>query len=74
MRERRAKFESQSGFVERVIYEGTLRMSQEADETVRLMKKAMGLSGLWNRISRKGRAAIKKEQKAQWTAKSDTTE
>ena len=64
MRERRAKFEAQKGCVERVIYEGTLRASKEGEETVLAMKKAMGLTGLWNRISRKGRDAIKRAQEA----------
>jgi tryptophanyl-tRNA synthetase len=62
LRERRAKFESQSGLVERVIYEGTMRASQVGEETLGAMKKAMGLSGLWNRISRKGREAIEREK------------
>jgi len=63
LRERREQYASQTGLVERVIYEGTLRASEEGDETVRLMKKAMGLAGIWNRISRKARKAISKEQK-----------
>jgi len=62
IRERRAKFEAQGGLVERVIYEGTMRASQEGDATVAAMKKAMGLAGLWNRISRKGREAIEREK------------
>lgn len=62
IRERRAKFEAQSGLVERVIYEGTLRASAEGEATLMAMKKAMGLAGLWNRISRKGREAIAKEK------------
>ena len=62
MRDRRARFESQSGLVDRVIYEGTQRAIQEGEETVRLMRKAMGLSGLWNRISRRGRQAIAREE------------
>ncbi len=65
LRERRAQYEAQSGLVERVIYEGTLKASQEGEETIMAMKKAMGLTGLWNRISRKGRDAIKREEKAQ---------
>jgi tryptophanyl-tRNA synthetase len=65
IRERRAAFESQSGLVERVIYEGTLRASQVGDETLAAMKKAMGLTGVWNRISRRGREAIEREKKAQ---------
>jgi tryptophanyl-tRNA synthetase len=64
LRERRAHYEAQSGLVERVIYEGTLRASKEGEETVLLMRKAMGLAGLWNRISRKGREAIERAQKA----------
>jgi len=62
MRERRARFESQPGLVERVIYEGTQRTIREGEKTVRLMKRAMGLSGLWNRISRKGRKAAAEDQ------------
>ena len=62
LRERRERYASQSGLVERVIYEGTLRASEEGEETVRLMKKAMGLTGIWNRISRKARKAISKER------------
>ena len=62
IRERRAQYESQSGLVERVIYEGTLRADQEGLDTVNAMRKAMGLSGLWNRISRKGREAIKRAE------------
>jgi tryptophanyl-tRNA synthetase len=54
-RERRANFEAQKGFVEQVIYEGTQRAAHEGEETVKLMRKAMGLEGMWNRISRKAR-------------------
>ncbi|MGI6376829.1 MAG: tryptophan--tRNA ligase [Anaerolineae bacterium] len=64
MRERRAAYEAQSGLVERVIYEGTLRASQEGDATLLAMKRAMGLSGMWNRISRKAREAIARDEKA----------
>ncbi len=63
MRDRRARFESQSGLVERVIYEGTQQAIQEGEETVRLMRKAMGLSDLWNRISHRGRQAMDREKK-----------
>ena len=64
LRERRTEFAARSGYVERVIYEGTREASQIAEETMMLMKKAMGLTGVWNRISRKARDAIKKEQRA----------
>jgi tryptophanyl-tRNA synthetase len=61
LRERRAQYADQSGYVERVIYEGTREVSEIAEETLAMMKKAMGLTGVWNRISRKARDAIKKE-------------
>lgn len=61
MRERRAKYEAQSGLVERVIYEGTLRAQREGEATVLAMRRAMGLSGLWNRISHKAREAIDRD-------------
>lgn len=64
IRERRAHFESQSGYVEQVIYEGTLKMQEFANETLSDMKKAMGFAGVWNRISRKARDRIKKIEKA----------
>lgn len=64
MRERRAALDAQSGLVERVLYEGTERASREADETLMLMKKAMGLTGVWNRISRKARQSIDRESRS----------
>jgi len=64
LRERRAECASKSGTVERVIYEGTKEVSQIAEETLIMMKKAMGLTGVWNRISRKARDAIKRERTA----------
>ena len=64
IRERRAEIEADSGYVEQVIYEGTLRTSKIADETLMMMKKAMGLTGVWNKISRKGRKRLDKQQKA----------
>ncbi|HHX44343.1 MAG TPA: tryptophan--tRNA ligase [Chloroflexi bacterium] len=64
IRERRAAIEAKSGYVERVIYEGTLRAAEEGEATLREMKRAMGLTGLWNRISRKGREAIERDKKA----------
>ncbi|NLV73782.1 MAG: tryptophan--tRNA ligase [Chloroflexi bacterium] len=57
MRDRRAKFEAQKGLVEQIIYDGTRRASEEGAETVSLMRKAMGLAGMWNRISRRAREA-----------------
>lgn len=60
IRDRRSEIVAQSGYVEHVIYEGTQRVQEIAHQTVTDMKKAMGLAGLWNRISRKGRDYAKK--------------
>jgi len=54
-RERRKKFEKEKGYVEEVIYEGTLKMREVAEETLKAMKAAMGLVGYWNKISRLAR-------------------
>ena len=64
IREKREEIEKQSGYVEHVIYEGTLEMQEVASETLAAMRKAMGLTGVWNRISRKGRDYAKKSQSA----------
>jgi tryptophanyl-tRNA synthetase len=53
LRERRARYESQSGLVDEILYEGTMRMREEARKTLTTAKKAMGIASVWNRISRK---------------------
>ncbi|GIX06086.1 MAG: tryptophan--tRNA ligase [Candidatus Poribacteria bacterium] len=63
IRERRQYYAEQPGYVEQVIYEGTLRMQRIGEETLSLMKKAMGLTGIWNRISRKARDRVKKQER-----------
>lgn len=62
LRERRATYETTSGLVDEVIYEGTLRMREEARVTLNLAKKAMGIQSVWNRISRKAEDSRKKRQ------------
>ena len=62
LRERRAYYENQPGLVEEVIYDGTQRANEIGNQTVMMMKKAMGLTGVWNRISRKARDRKKKHQ------------
>lgn len=52
LRERRAKFANEKGLVEKIIYEGTLKMNEVSGQTLKEMKSAMGLSGTWNKISR----------------------
>jgi tryptophanyl-tRNA synthetase len=60
IRDRRSEFENKSGFVDEVIYNGTMVMREEARLTLMEMKKAMGLTGVWNSISRKAEKARKK--------------
>ncbi|QDU63203.1 Tryptophan--tRNA ligase [Planctomycetes bacterium Pan216] len=64
VRKRRAEYERDSGLVEQILYEGTLKTQEIANETLKEMKKAMGLAGIWNRISRKARDRIKKSETA----------
>jgi tryptophanyl-tRNA synthetase len=52
MWERRAQFD-QPGLVESLIEAGTARVRAETQATVLEMRKAMGLTGAWNRIRRR---------------------
>lgn len=52
IRERRAEFAKEKGLVERILYEGTQKMVEISNQTLKEMKSAMGLSGTWNKISR----------------------
>ncbi len=61
IRERRMEYGERSGFVDEVIYDGTMRMREEARSTLTEMKRAMGLSGIWNKISRKAEKTKKKK-------------
>lgn len=61
MRERRAYYEAQTGYVDELIFEGTLRAREEARMTLIEVKKAMGLAGVWNKISRSAERRRKKE-------------
>ena len=63
MREKRAFYEGEKGLVDEIIYNGTLKTREEAKVTLSAMKKAMGLSGIWNRISRKAEERSKKQAK-----------
>lgn len=53
MRERSAHYASQSGLVDEIIYEGTMRYRAITAETLREVKKAMGITSAFNRIARK---------------------
>ena len=60
MRERRAYYEAQTGFVDELLYNGTLRAREEGKQTLIEVKKVMGLTGVWNRISRAAEKRAKK--------------
>jgi tryptophanyl-tRNA synthetase len=59
MRERRARFEGDKGLVDEVLYEGTKQMREIAVETMREVRKAMGLSRTMIKVGR----AVEKRQK-----------
>lgn len=68
IREARARYENQTGLAQSILYDGTLRVRKLAQETVQGMKKAMGLSGVWNRIRRKTEELQKKQGKSKQLA------
>ncbi|MCE5293449.1 MAG: tryptophan--tRNA ligase [Chlamydiales bacterium] len=55
IRKRREVLEQEKGYVEEVVYEGTLRMLDESNDTLKEVKSLMGLAGTWNKISRMAR-------------------
>lgn len=55
LRERRKHFAEDKGLVEQIIYEGTQKMIEVSNETIKEMRSAMGLLGNWNKISRVAR-------------------
>jgi len=52
IRERRKDFEQDKGLAEQILYEGTLKMQDISNDTLKEMRSAMGLGGAWNKISR----------------------
>lgn len=61
IRERRAEIAAQKGYVEQVIYEGTLQVQEIAAKTAKEMLSAMGMSGTWNKFSRVARDRLKQQ-------------
>jgi tryptophanyl-tRNA synthetase len=61
MRERRARFEADAGLVDRLIVEGTEKTRAEVKQTVFDMRKAMGLSAVYNQIRRKAERSAPKD-------------
>lgn len=60
LRDKRQEIEEKSGYVDEVLYDGTMKMREVARETLIEMKKAMGITGIWNKISRKAEKTRKK--------------
>ena len=46
IRQRRAQYEAQPGLVEDILSQGTRRMRAEAEETMTLVREAMGLASI----------------------------
>lgn len=59
IRERRNQLSKEKGLIEQIIYEGTLKMIEVSNETVKEMRSAMGIGGAWNKISRMARERMK---------------
>jgi tryptophanyl-tRNA synthetase len=62
MRERRARFESESGLVDEIIVEGTERTRREVQQVVFEVRKAMGLTAAYAQLRRKAERARKNRQ------------
>jgi tryptophanyl-tRNA synthetase len=55
IRKRRQAFENEKGLIEETIYDGTEKMNEVSQATVKEMRSVMGLGGAWNKISRLAR-------------------
>lgn len=55
IREKRKVFEQEKGYIEEVLYDGTMQMMDVCSDAIKEIKSLMGLSGTWNRISRLAR-------------------
>lgn len=55
IREVRKSFEADKGLIEQIIYEGTQKMIEISNATVKEMRSLMGIGGTWNKISRLAR-------------------
>jgi len=55
IRRRRCELEEEKGYVEEVLYDGTMKMLDISNDTLKEVKSIMGLSGTWNKISRLAR-------------------
>jgi tryptophanyl-tRNA synthetase len=60
VRERIAYYSAQSGLVDEIIYAGTMRYREITAETLREVKRVMGIASTFNRIARKAEERKKK--------------
>ena len=65
IRERRAHYENQKGFVDEVIYTGTRKVRQEVQKTLYEMRKAMGFVTAWRSIERKASERMKTQSSSE---------
>ena len=52
IRARRAEYAEQKGYVETILYEGTIKMQDVASDLIKALRSTTGLGGAWNKISR----------------------
>jgi tryptophanyl-tRNA synthetase len=72
IRARMAYYQGQSGLVDEIIYDGTMRYREVAGATMRDVKKAMGLTGTFNRLARKAEDRRKKLEKSKATEEQES--
>lgn len=53
LREKKHALEKDTGYADEILYNGTMHMRKVAQNTIMTVRKAMGLTGVWNRICRK---------------------
>jgi tryptophanyl-tRNA synthetase len=63
IRQKRQEFAEEKGLVEEIIYEGTEKMKEISQATLKEMRSAMGIGGSWNKISRLARERREKINK-----------
>ena len=63
IRERREKYLNVSGYIDEIIYEGTMKTREEVKTNVYEMRKTMGFSNVWSKIKRKSENYKKKNGK-----------
>lgn len=62
IREKRQHLQADKGKVEEILYEGTEKMREVAEATIKEMRSAIGLNGAWNKICRIARERKKLQE------------